>query len=165
MRTTSHTIACRFIRPFDVRIVAEKIHKLLEADPTANEKRSILLVDDDVVFLKTALKFLSGRYTVTAVRAGHHALKYLADHRPDLVLLDYEMPVMSGAETLEKIRANPETADIPVVFLTGAGDKQTVLKLMHMKPDGYILKKSGKDELVGAVRNYFLSHKWRNIDL
>ncbi|MBQ9382972.1 MAG: response regulator [Ruminiclostridium sp.] len=156
-------IAHKFIRPFEVRTLADALIKIANADVKINAKRSILLVDDDAVYLKTVLKFLSGKYNVTAVRAGHHALKFLADHHPDLILLDYEMPMMSGPETLEKIRKKPELADIPVVFLSGVSDKETVLKVMQLRPDGYLLKNTGKDELLESIRNFFISKKWQNV--
>ena len=156
-------IAHKFIRPFEVRTIAERLIKLSKAEAKEYKRRSILLVDDDAVYLKTILKFLSEKYNVTAVRAGHHALKYLADHRPDMILLDYEMPGMSGPETLEKIRKLPGMDEIPVVFLSGVNDKETVLKVMHLRPDGYLLKNTGKTELLECIRNFFISKKWHNI--
>lgn len=154
--------AGKFIRPFDVKELIDRVIRIVnKAEDAPAEKRSILLVDDDAVFLKTMLKFLSGKFNVTAVRAGHHAIKYLDAHTPDLILLDYEMPVMSGPQTLEKIRSRPGTADIPVIFLTGISDKESVVTVMQMKPEGYLLKSMGRDEILASISSYFIARKWK----
>ncbi len=160
----SNYIAHKFIRPFDVKELAKIVAKLaaLEKSPKGI-KRKILLVDDDTTFLKTVLRFLGEMYEVTAVRSGEHAIKYLSSNTPDLILLDYDMPVMSGAQTLEKLRKKPETANIPVVFLTGVSDRESVINVMKMKPYGYVLKNSGRDELLMAVKGFFLAQRWKNV--
>ena len=57
--------------------------------------------------------------------------------RPDLILLDYEMPVCDGRQTLEMIRADEELKDIPVIFLTGVNDREHIESVLSLKPAGY----------------------------
>ena len=73
----------------------------------------------------------------------------------DLVLLDYEMPVMSGAQVLEVLREEPSTSDIPVVFLTGVGTKEAVLNVRALRPKGYILKSTTQNELLAWLEKFF----------
>ncbi len=86
----------------------------------------ILVVDDDVQNLKVASRIL-GDYgvKVSCLASGSDALKFLAFNKPDLVLLDVHMPGMDGFETLEEMKARPETAKIPVIFLTADEDGET----------------------------------------
>ena len=117
-------------------------------------ENKILIVDDDVTFLKIVKKWLMGNYQVTLVKSGAQALQYLAaGHRPDLILLDYDMPDTSGPEVLEMIRSEPNSADIPVIFLTGKDDME--MEAMSEKPQGYLLKSMSQAHIVDAVDAYF----------
>jgi len=80
----------------------------------------ILVVDDDQMNLMRAKMILSkGEYEVITVDSGETALKTLSEEDVELVLLDIEMPGMSGIETLEKLRATEKGAAQPVMFMTG----------------------------------------------
>ncbi|MBR5360035.1 MAG: response regulator [Lachnospiraceae bacterium] len=124
-------------------------------NPHANDepkRKHILVVDDDSSQLLHIKDQLREFYEVTLVSSGDSALKYLINHRVDLILLDYLMPDMNGPVTLENIRMIPELEKIPVVFLTGVTEKDTVVKtLVELKPQGYIVKPSKKSELVAKI--------------
>ena len=79
------------------------------------------------------------------------ALKKLERELPDLILLDYEMPGLDGKETLEKIRADENMKNIPVIFLTGVADRQNIANVLHLNPMGYILKPPSQDKLFEAI--------------
>ena len=66
----------------------------------------------------------------------------------DLILLDYEMPVVDGPQVLQMLRQEEETAHIPVLFLTGNGSREAVSRVMELKPDGYILKSTTRGDLL-----------------
>ncbi len=101
--------------------------------------------------LKTALeeKF----YNVTAMANGKIAEKYLQTKTVDLILLDYQMPMESGAEVLKWIRADLCLKDIPVIFLTGVSDADKVQEVISMKPQGYLLKPVNMERLFIMIRN------------
>jgi putative two-component system response regulator len=79
---------------------------------------TILVVDDTVENLAVLTDLLSPAYCVRAVRSGRRALQALAEPRPDLILLDVMMPEMDGYEVMSRLRDDPGTADIPVIFVT-----------------------------------------------
>ena len=87
------------------------------------QRKNILIVDDDVSYKTMIMDWLKFSYRVSIVNSGMHAITWLANNHADLILLDYEMPVTSGPQVLEMLRSAPETADIPVMFLTGKNDK------------------------------------------
>ena len=68
-----------------------------------------------------------------------------------------EMPVTDGPQVLEMLRADDDTKDIPVMFLTGRDDKESVMAVVSLKPEGYFLKTIGKDELLNKLKIYFMS--------
>ena len=111
-------------------------------------KKRLLLVDDDPLYLKMMRRGLEDTYKVNAVKSGQQALAFLKSHKVDALLLDYEMKYMNGKEVLEHLRANPDTADIPVIFLTGASDEDSVTNIMALNPAGYILKGTGVDVII-----------------
>ena len=77
----------------------------------------------------------------------------------DLILLDHEMPVTSGPQVLEMLRSDPDTSRIPVIFLTGKGDKESVMQVVALKPEGYFLKTIEKEELLNNLRSFFKTGK------
>ena len=79
------------------------------------------------------------------------ALAYIGRKRPDLILLDYEMPVCDGKMTLEMIRADKDLKDIPVIFLTAINDRANIEAVLKLKPAGYFLKPAAKDRLLAEI--------------
>ncbi len=104
-------------------------------------KKSILIVDDDVANLKLASLILNkGDYEVHGAKSGLDAMNFLKRKKADLILLDIEMPVMSGLKTLEKIRSVKELADIPVIIVTSSADKDTIVEACSLEIVDYIRK-------------------------
>ena len=152
-------IANVFSRPLDIKNLVSVMENVAQGREAQSLKKNILLVDDDASFLKMVKDWLSDDYRVTIVSSGMQAITYIAKSRPDLILLDYEMPVTSGPQVLEMIRSEVGTSNLPVFFLTGKGDKESVTKVLSLKPEGYILKSTGKNELVSQIKDYFERHK------
>lgn len=122
---------------------------------SAQEKKHILVVDDNTMMLKTIKESLRDNYEVATAISGKVALKFLENKTVDLILLDYEMPVESGPQVLEKLRANDATKDIPVIFLTGVKEESKIRKVLSMKPQGYLLKPIEHDKLIAALKKQF----------
>lgn len=119
-----------------------------------NKKKKILVVDDSDV-VREAMKQLLGKdYEVSVAKSGMSAIRSIILDRPDLILLDYEMPVCDGKQVLEMIRAEEETADIPVFFLTGRVDKESVQKVIALKPAGYLVKTLPPAEIKKGIDTY-----------
>jgi CheY-like chemotaxis protein len=87
--------------------------------------------------------------------SGLQAIKWLGGNTVDLILLDHEMPVTSGPQVLGMLRADDETKNIPVIFLTGKGDKESVMQVVALKPEGYFLKNVTKSELLEKLSEFF----------
>lgn len=127
-----------------------------EKEEWKQQKKKILIVDDsDFVRNKIASMFQND-YEVTEVNSSISAIQSITVNRPDLVLLDYEMPVCDGRQTLEMIRSEKATANIPVIFLTGRGDRESVKKVMALKPEGYLLKAMPEEEIKKIIDDFFV---------
>ena len=118
-------------------------------------KHSILLVDDDPVCLRNMTNWLKNFYEISVAKSGAACISLLAKKRPDLILLDYEMPVCDGLQTLEMIRNEAEYENIPVIFLTGVSDMDKVKEALKLKPQGYILKNTDRIEFLNKVNQIF----------
>ena len=118
-------------------------------------RHTLLLVDDDEDFLALSKRWLKNDYAVTAVNSGKKALQYLENNRPDLVLLDYEMPEMNGPAVLETVRKTPGLENLPVVFLTGTEDRENVKRAEGLRPEGFLTKAMGKKGLLMGIEAFF----------
>lgn len=103
-------------------------------------RKQIVAVDDDREVLKLLKQILGEKYDVTPMAGGKMALNYFQTHTADLILLDYDMPGMSGAEVLKALRQKKNTEKIPVIFLTGIADNNIVKEIMMLGVSDYILK-------------------------
>lgn len=102
----------------------------------------ILVVDDDPTMLRVAAVALAkkGAHEVACAPDGEAALAMAAAAPPDAILLDGMMPGLDGAQTLLKLRENPRTKDVPVIFLSAATDAETLDAFRALKPAGVIAK-------------------------
>lgn len=145
-------------RPINVREVVETIDQFLK-DENRISKKKVLVVDDSGAMLRNIKGWLEERYQIILANSGAMAIKYLSLERPDLILLDYEMPVLNGKQVLEMLRSELDFADIPVMFLTSKGDRESVLEVMALKPEGYLLKTQSPQEIIEAIDNFFAKKK------
>ena len=144
-------------RPLDMENFLNDVEDYLQKNSDQAKRKSILIVDDDVSYMTIIMEWLKDRYRVSVANSGMQAITWLAKNHADLILLDYEMPITSGPQVLEMIRSDAPTADIPVMFLTGKGDKESIMKVLSLKPAGYLLKTIDKKGLLENIGNFFLS--------
>ena len=111
----------------------------------------ILLVDDNNVSLSLAKNMLSDKYEIFAVISGEQAIKFLEKKDVDLILLDINMPDMSGFETLKQIREMPDQVNTPIIFLTSDSNPETERKCFEMGAFDYIVKPFQKITLCSRV--------------
>ena len=144
-----------FVRPIKVLDIAKNIAVQLDIF-YSNKRKTILCIDDSGVLLRKMKALLEDKYEVVLVNSGAMAIKFLTLRRPDLILLDYEMPIVNGAQVMQMIREDNDFKDIPIVFLTGKNDMHTVQNIVSLKPEGYILKDTKPKELHETIDRYLL---------
>ena len=109
------------------------------------------MVDDVSTNLICATQVLRPQYEVSTAKSGRQALLMLNEMTPDLIMLDINMPVMDGYEVFEKLKANPEWASIPVVFLTAESDMTKEIKGLEMGAMDFIRKPFDPDVMKTRV--------------
>lgn len=144
-----------FPRPLDNEEYIKTVTDMFSRIASGEFKKSILVVDDDPSYLNLVREWLKDTYKVSIVTSGMQAIKWLGKNNADLILLDYEMPVTSGPQVLEMLRSDDDTKSVPVIFLTGKSDKDSVMSVVALKPDGYFLKNVSKDELLEKLGKFF----------
>ena len=102
--------------------------------------RHILIVDDDNINCVMARHALSDNYEVSVVNSGKEALDFLEAESVDLILMDIEMPEMSGKEVASKIKENDKWCNIPIIFLTADSDPKTEAECLSWGADDFITK-------------------------
>lgn len=146
-------------RPIDMKALEDALVQEMEREEIPERKKRILIVDDDPSYAKMIREWIKTDYRVDIVTAGMQAITFLLkvpeDDRIDMILLDYEMPVVDGPQVLQMLRQESATADIPVVFLTGNCTREAVSRVMALKPEGYILKSTSKADLMDFLEKKF----------
>ncbi len=115
-------------------------------EPLDPALKTVLLIDDDDMMRGTIKSILGKNYNVLSAESAEKALAILEENNPDLVLLDYEMPVCDGPETYRLIRGKEKCRDIPVIFMTGAENADQLGHMKELTGQPHISK------IAGAVR-------------
>ncbi|MCR5097402.1 MAG: response regulator [Lachnospiraceae bacterium] len=145
-----------FERPLVMEKLLTAVENHLSAENQAAKRKSILIVDDDVQYMSMIMDWLKENYRVSMANSGMNAITWLATNHADLILLDYEMPITPGPQVLEMLKSNPETANIPVMFLTGNSDRDSIVKVVSLGPVDYLLKTIDRKGLNEKLWNYFV---------
>ncbi len=114
-------------------------------------KKHIILVDDNAEFLRSIKTVLEEKYSVSLAISASSAMTIMGKRKPDLILLDYDMPICNGKMMLEMIRADENLKYVPVIFLTGFSDQEHVRSVLDLKPAGYFLKPPAYDSLMVSI--------------
>jgi putative two-component system response regulator len=122
----------------------------------------ILTVDDDPIILNSILSTLKQEYTVRPFTSGETALKFLAHNTADLVLLDYNMPGMSGFDVLRVLQADSRLREIPVIFLTGSVNGDDEIQALEMGAMDYLLKPFKPKSLITRVHLQLELYRYRH---
>ena len=152
-------VAQMYTRPVDLPGLIKTLQKEGEAVDKLKEFKSILIVDDDATALRSMKSLLATRYKILVANSGMNAITILAKNKVDLILLDFEMPIVNGPKVLEMIRSDPNTANIPVMFLTAKGDKRSIMEVLRFKPEKYLLKTMLPKDILDSIDEFFKTRR------
>lgn len=156
-----HLLESGVAAPIQAENALSEVEKYLnqreEAEVLEEENRrlKILVVDDSQTIRQGMKNLLEPDYEVALAESGVAAIRTITLNKPDLVLLDYEMPVCDGGQTLEMLRSEQSFANIPVIFLTGQSDPGVVKSLLALRPAGYLLKYLKPQEIKKKIDAFF----------
>ncbi|GHV71872.1 response regulator [Spirochaetia bacterium] len=112
---------------------------------------SVLVVDDNLVSLKQISAQLANHYEVSQAKSAEQALQICTQEKPDLILLDVEMPGMDGFAAIARLKEDPSLSNIPVIFLTGSQDSATEIKCLESGAMDFITKPANTDILLHRI--------------
>lgn len=151
-------VAQSYVRPVDLQELLKHLQKESDAVDKLKDFKTILIVDDDPTVLRSMKSLLATKYKILVANSGMNAITILAKNHVDLILLDFEMPVINGPKVLEMIRSDPASANTPVMFLTAKGDKRSIMEVLRFKPEKYLLKTMLPKEIMDSINEFFLMH-------
>ena len=126
----------------------------------AGGKPTILVVEDEPFLLDSMMLILTSvEYEVIGAANGHTALEKLTANVPDLLITDVMMPHMDGYQLIGHMRANPKTAAIPVIVLSGRVDDEFIQEGLALGATAFIRKPFDIDELLNQVSRVFANIK------
>ena len=128
------------------------------------EKKTILSVDDDTMTLKVITALLSSDYNLQVSKSAADAVTLMDRRSPDLILLDIEMPDISGFEFLHSIKKNPKFMNIPVVIVSGHCETEFIIHAEHSGASGVVAKPIERDDLFKKI-SYAFENPKRNFPL
>lgn len=122
-------------------------------------KRLVMVIDDDPMMRETMELFLKDEYDVIGMQEAREALDYLEKKKVDMILLDIRLPEISGIVAFDMIRKTKYGADVPVIFLSGLSDRNTVIECLQKGASNYVIKPVQKGILLDMVRKNMQSDK------
>ncbi len=119
----------------------------------SNLQPNVLIVEDEPPLVELlSYNLEKAGFQAQIARDGDEALLAVEERRPDLVLLDWMLPYVSGIEICRRIRRNPETRDLPIILLTARGEEDDRIRGLDAGADDYVVKPFSPSELVARVR-------------
>ena len=150
------------IKPFSASKLIESIDNILDPNipkeashnDESGNKPSVLVVDDVASMLRAIQYALRDRYKVYILSKSDDAMDFLRTKKPDLIVLDYLMPVLNGFDLIPMIRALPDHKDTPIIILTTEGTKEHVNEAMSIGASDFIVKPFKPKELNDKVAKH-----------
>lgn len=118
------------------------------------EKKCVLAIDDNAFQLRMLSEMLKDRYDVQLATSAMKALTLIGKRVPDVIILDYDMPICDGKMTFQMIREIEEAKDVPVIFLTGVRDTDHIKAVVDLHPAGYLLKPAKGDTIIEEIEKH-----------
>ncbi len=128
----------------------------------SNEKTAKILIVEDEAAIRTLISFAcaAAGYEVKCAEDAIKAQEIVDSNPPDLILLDYMLPEISGVEWLEKLHADPKTEHLPVIMLTARGSESDRVKGLNAGADDYIVKPFMPRELIARIQAVLRRYKY-----
>ncbi len=118
------------------------------------ERKCVLAIDDNAMQLRILNELLKDKYDVQLATSAMKALTLIGRRVPDIIILDYEMPICDGKMTMQMIREIDEAKDVPIIFLTGVRDTEHIKAVVDLHPAGYLLKPAKNDMILEEIEKH-----------
>lgn len=141
------------VKPVLRKTLVAKIEEVLKKYDAYKSNKTILMVDDDVEFLKISKAKLSKYYKVLTVNSSKTAMEYLTNHKVDLIILDYFMPLYDGRSVLTILKKRESTKKIPVIMVSALSKEEVTTACAKVPPDGIVSKPVDINKLLEMIHS------------
>lgn len=128
------------IKPVSQETLIEKVNEAYENKKLVKNKPTILMIDDDMSFLKQMNSLLKESYNVIMINSAKLAISYMSSHTPDVIILDYQMPLYNGANMLNIFQRSNRQKNIPVIILSGTLNRKALENCFPYNPFAFLAK-------------------------
>ncbi|MBQ4523973.1 MAG: response regulator [Lachnospiraceae bacterium] len=143
------------LKPVSKEVLNCRISEIYQKNTETSHRKTILLIDDDMAYLKQLNSLLKDSYHVIMINSGKLALNYLLKHTPDLILLDYQMPGYNGSDFMREIQEKYPDKQIPVILMTGTLTQEILNGFDTYIPVACLQKPVNKETLFEHIENVF----------
>ena len=146
------------VKPVSKETLVNKINEVYQVRETTEHLKTVLMIDDDMSYLKQLNSVLQDSYNVIMINSAKLALTYLLKHTPDVIILDYQMPLYNGANVMNMIQKSHRERQIPIILLSGALNRKALQDCYPYKPVAYLAKPVTREVLIENIENA-LNHR------
>ncbi|MCQ2081422.1 MAG: response regulator [Lachnospiraceae bacterium] len=139
------------LKPIVKDQLLSKVNEMLVRQSSVSSRKTILAIDDDVTYLRILSNMLKDSYNVVMINSVKLAMDYLSSFTPDIILMDYQMPLNSSNTLLGYIKNMTSLDNVPVIMLVGIKDKNIVVDNLVKQPDSYLLKPVSKMDITRTI--------------
>ena len=140
------------VKPAKKEDVQKKVLETFEKYSQYEEKKTILLIDDDMTYLKQLNNLIQDEYNVILINSAKLALEYLLKHIPDVIVMDYNMPLYNGASMMNMIQnSSAGRNDIPIIILSGSLNREALQECYLYNPVACLAKPVTKEVLMETI--------------
>ena len=144
-----------FLKPVSKDALIEAVTEALEKTSIRGEKKTVLAIDDDMSYLKQLNNFLKDDYHFIMINSARLAANYLTNHVPDVILLDYQMPLYNGVTLMKLIQQN-SCQRVPIIILSGALNQEALKEIYLHNPFAILTKPVSQEVLLDNIQQAIL---------
>lgn len=139
------------IKPVSQETLIQKVNEAYEGKKLENNKPTVLMIDDDMSFLKHMNNLIKEHYNVIMINSAKLAISYMSSHTPDVIILDYQMPLYNGANMLNIFQRSNRQRNIPVIILSGTLNRKALENCFPYNPFAFLAKPVEKELLIENI--------------
>lgn len=138
-------------KPVPKDILVQKVLEVYRVKQSKENRKTVLMIDDDMSYLKQVNTMLQDNYNVVIINSAKLALTYLTKHIPDIIIMDYQMPLYNGASLMNIIQKNTRGITVPIIVLSGALDREVLQECYQYNPAAILAKPVSRKTLIQNI--------------
>ena len=139
------------VKPVDQDTLIKKVTEAYENKKIVKNKPTVLMIDDDMSYLKQMHNLIKDTYNVIMINSAKLAISYMSNHTPDVIILDYQMPLYNGANMLNIFQRSNRQRNIPVIILSGTLNRKALESCFPYNPFAFLAKPVEKELLIQNI--------------